>query len=100
MKFFNKLSVLSLIVLMFSFMNVANAARCQHSQVSSCDHVNGLPYSDDEKAKICNGYFEATSSNDGHQCKWNNSFAFKTGTEVWSCIAIKDKCSIETASKK
>ncbi len=37
MKFFNKLSVISLIVLMFSFMNIAQAATCSGYAVSSCD---------------------------------------------------------------
>ena len=99
MKFVNKLSVISLIVLMFSFMNVVNAANlCKHSQTRSCDDVNKLPYSNDEKAKWCNGYFEASSETNAHQCEWaevpaplsNNKFV------RWSCIANKEKCTATT----
>jgi hypothetical protein len=38
MKFVNKLGVISLIVLMFSFMNIANALeQCHGKQVNSCN---------------------------------------------------------------
>ena len=56
MKFVNKLSVIGLIVLMFSFMNVANAAKNDPPYCNgggrSCDDINKTNQTDDKKAFI------------------------------------------------
>ena len=79
MQFVNKLSVISLIVLMFSFMNVANAA-------PSCP---GQPPS---PSSVCNTYTSTSycyanftkdknSSTGYSQCKWVNSKCYSGGTQ-------------------
>ena len=66
MKFFNKLSVISLIVLMFSFMNIANAApACQAPIVSAC--------SDIKDPTQCASSSMVFADGSGFKCKWNGS---------------------------
>ena len=62
MKFFNKLSVISLMVLMFSFMNVANALpTCVGDGTNSCSA---------QKSKdLCESHHYVDSSR-YTQCKW------------------------------
>ena len=64
MKFFNKLSVISLMVLMFSFMNVANAApACKGTKVTSCSNIK-------DQSQCANNYL-LNNDGSGKQCKWN-----------------------------
>jgi len=72
MKFVNKLTVLSLIVLMFSFMNVANAKNicAGNRSVKSCEEVNKMNFTDDEKARYCNNTYPESSTRTTNQCKW------------------------------
>lgn len=76
MKFINKLSVLSLIVLMFSFMNVANAAdACQAPKVSACSNI--------KEASQCSSSSMVYADGSGFKCKWSGSFctnSVKCGT--------------------
>ena len=73
MKFVNKLSVISLIVLMFSFMNVATAANCSGTAVSSCSKIT-------DQAS-CSSYFLKTTDFTGTQCKWNGSYCSNSGAQ-------------------
>ena len=109
MKFVNKLSVISLVVLMFSFMNVAQAAKndppyCNGNERSSCDDINKTNKTNDEKASMCNNtYTSVTTSERATQCKWgkmllppsqnNNKF----GT-VWSCQGGGGACRVSDDS--
>jgi hypothetical protein len=110
MKFVNKLSVLSLVVLMFSFMNVATAAKndppyCNGIERSSCDDINKTNKTDDEKAFMCNNtYTSVTTSERATQCKWgkilvpprpNQDNNFKT---VWSCQGGGGACRVSDDS--
>jgi len=66
MKFVSKLSVISLLVLMFSFMNIANAANdgdCMGTTVDTCDQA--------KKPGACQGSFRP--GNPGIQCVWDSS---------------------------
>ena len=66
MKFFNKLSVISLMVLMFSFMNVANATQpqdCRGNVVSFCNAS--------KTASDCENTFRPTAPT--KQCAWDYS---------------------------
>ena len=113
MKFVNKLSVLSLVVLMFSFMNVANAdgigggtdnreaPRCKGSYRSSCAdaYAGGT---DAQKADYCNNtYTSLASGGKATQCSWSKTLLpprpnqdnnFKT---KWSCQGGGGSCSTE-----
>ena len=95
MKFFNKLSVIGLVVLMFSFMNVANADYCIGAQSRSCADNNTVKATDDEKARICNNSWVGRSESHGNQCKWTGGFVYspkKKETEFkWSCIENDDR---------
>ena len=77
MKFVNKLSVISLIVLMFSFMNVANAAAaCQAPTVSACSSI--------KEASQCSSSSMVYADGSGFKCKWSGSFctnSSKCGTQ-------------------
>jgi len=73
MKFVNKLSVISLIVLMFSFMNIAQAA-CVGNSVSYCD------VSKNESA--CNNTWRKEGTQ--LQCKWDGKICRANGA---SCSA-------------
>jgi hypothetical protein len=96
MKFVNKLSALSLVVLMFSFMNVANAdatppSNCVGRQVDSCDQINTLNISDDKKAKACNNSYQnvtATGQATPTQCKWT-ALQINRGVR-YSCLPVTD----------
>ena len=98
MKFVNKVSVLSLVVLMFSFMNVANAMNvCAGNQVkTSCKEINKLKVTDDEKAIECNQAYEASSSNSATQCRWTekleNFSGGKPNTKM-TCNASGSTCT-------
>ena len=76
MKFFNKLSVISLIVLMFSFMNVANAANaapvCQGTSVSACSKIK-------DQSQCANNYV-TYSDGSGTQCKWG-TYCYNGGVD-------------------
>ena len=73
MKFVSKLSVISLIVLMFSFMNVANAA-CQGNGVTYCNASN--------TQSTCENTFRQTSPQ--IRCAWDGSTCRANGA---SCYA-------------
>ena len=96
MKFFNKLSVLSLIVLMFSFMNVANADDCNGLQAKSCEDFNKGVVTDDEKARQCNNSWVPSSESHGNQCKWTEELVYSPKTKEnefkWTCKANGKKC--------
>jgi hypothetical protein len=63
MKFVNKLSVISLVVLMFSFMNVAQAAdACQGTSVSACSKIK-------DQSQCANNYV-ANKDGSGKKCIW------------------------------
>ena len=72
MKFVNKLSVLSLVVLMFSFMNVAQAAdaaprpACKGTRVAACNEIKGKSQCESSN------HFEVYNAN-GRQCAWYKS---------------------------
>ena len=80
MKFVNKVSVLSLVVLMFSFMNVANAAvdapKCQGTSVSACSTIK-------DQSQCANNYIK---NQDGSrtQCKWG-TYCFNGGATCGQC---------------
>lgn len=105
MKFFNKLSVIGLVVLMFSFMNVAHAKTYPQCKGSGriCDDINKTNLPDDKKAIACNNSYEGlsdvTSERYGNstQCKWteNTAVNIKKGfTKSWSCKASGGTCNI------
>ena len=97
MKFVNKLSVLSLIVLMFSFMNVANAVICDdHSrnrEVNQCEDNDKGDDTNDNKARVCNSSFEVDGSGDqagkGQKCKWTKSKG------AWTCKDTGGGCKVK-----
>jgi len=64
MKFVNKLSVISLIVLMFSFMNVASAAdACTRAAVNACSQI--------KDQSTCANYYMKTRDGGGYNCIWD-----------------------------
>jgi len=111
MKFVNKLSVIGLIVLMFSFMNVANAdgigggtdnreaPPCKGRYLGSCAYSGGG--SDAQKADNCNNtYTSLASGGKATQCKWGETLSplpNKDGTFniKWSCQGGGGSCSTE-----
>jgi len=105
MKFVNKLTVLSLIVLMFSFMNVANAAGIDNKQVPACKgrYLGSCAYSgggsDAQKADNCNNtYTSLASGGKATQCKWGETLSplpNKDGSFniKWSCQGGGGSCS-------
>ena len=84
MQFVNKLSVLSLVVLMFSFMNVSQAAKndppyCNGGE-HSCDDINKTNQTDDKKAFMCNNSYQSvTTSERATQCKWTKGIHIRNG---------------------
>lgn len=115
MKFVNKLSVIGLVFLMFSFMNVANAdgigggidnreaPPCKGNYRSSCGNVDSYTgWSDAQKADACNNtYTSLASEGKATQCSWskvllpprpNQDNSFKT---KWSCSGGGGSCSTE-----
>jgi hypothetical protein len=64
MKFVNKLSVIGLIVLMFSFMNVAQAAACKGTKVTGCSQIK-------DQSQCANNYV-ANGNGGGTQCIWGD----------------------------
>ena len=97
MKFVNKLSVLSLIVLMFSFMNVANSGpmcddKSRHLVADQCEDVDKGHQDNDTKARICNASFEIDGSGDqagkGQKCKWTKSKG------AWTCKDTGGGCHV------
>jgi len=96
MKFVNKLSVISLIVLMFSFMNVAAAADyCgdthRHFEVDQCEDTDKTTLTDDNKANLCNSSFERDTSGKGQKCKWTKSKG------AWTCKDTGGGCTITSS---
>jgi hypothetical protein len=112
MKFVSKLSVLSFVVLIFSFMNVAQAKNknpppyCEGS-ARLCDDINKTNQTDDKKAFICNRTYQGVHSN-GHatQCRWTVKWpGLKQGggvkvdkdgkvKEVWICNGTGGPCRV------
>jgi hypothetical protein len=96
MKFFNKLSVISLIVLMFSFMNAASADYCgdydRYREVDQCEDNDKGNQTNDTKAAFCNRSFERDGSGDqagkGQKCKWTKSKG------AWTCKDTGGGCGI------
>jgi len=92
MKFVSKLSVVSLLVLMFSFMNVASADYCddqrRYREQNQCEDVDKIQVTDDEKALICNGSYERDTSGKGQKCKWTKSKG------AWTCKDTGGGCHI------
>ena len=81
MKFVNKLSVLSLIVLMFSFMNVAVAAgNCPNvTPVSACNVYR-------TQTTCLENYTRDRNSSTGYSsCKWVSSKCYSGGTACNQC---------------
>ena len=76
MKFVNKLSVISLMVLMFSFMNVANAdvdaPQCQGTSVSACSKI--------KDPSQCANNFIKNKDGSHTQCKWGTYCSNGGGT--------------------
>ena len=97
MKFVNKLSVIGLVVLMFSFMNVANANNsCAGRPVASCDE-NVIPgRSADENARACNNSYVKGSSKTTNQCRWTEIPVFNPNNPKqlfkWTCNNSGSKC--------
>ena len=73
MKFVNKLSVISVIVLMFSLLNIANAASCSGTGVTGC--------SKNTDQASCTSSFLKTSDFTGTQCTWNGSSCSNSGAQ-------------------
>jgi len=100
MKFVNKLSVISLIVLMFSFMNIASADYCDDSrrarEVNQCEDNDLGHETDDKKAAFCNSSFERDTTGDqagkGQKCKWTKSKG------AWTCKDTGGGCHIYGSS--
>jgi hypothetical protein len=66
MKFVNKLSVISLIVLMFSFMNIATAApACKGTSVNPCSKI--------KVQSQCANYYSPHGDGTGTQCIWDGN---------------------------
>ena len=81
MKFVNKLSVISLLVLMFSFMNIAQAANpCIGTAVNACSKIT-------DQSKCANSYL-TNNDGSGTQCTWGN-YCYKSGA---ACVS---KCPKE-----
>ena len=103
MKFVNKLSVISLIVLMFSFMNVAGAVSatgasgdmngdgnnnsssglptCPDYKETSCDRFNHMnKITDEKKVSMCNSSYIRKGAQSAVTCKWTGNLE-----------AVKDK---------
>ena len=71
MNFVNKLSVISLLVLMFSFMNVATAytaVECTGTVVTACSNIT-------DQSKCASSY-SARTDGTGNQCKWNTASSY------------------------
>ena len=76
MKFVNKLSVIGLVVLMFSFMNVANAAdaapppviaaACKGTRVAACNEIK-------DKSQCADSNYFQVYGGQGRQCAWSKS---------------------------
>jgi hypothetical protein len=112
MKFVNKLSVLSLVVLMFSFMNVSQAAKndppyCNGGE-RSCDDINKTNQTDDKKAFMCNNSYQSvTTSERATQCKWTKELELKIHNHnnstakaeaVWRCNDSGGPCRVSDDS--
>jgi hypothetical protein len=97
MKFVSKLSVISLIVLMFSFMNVANADYCddthRYREVNQCEDNDKANMTDDNKANLCNSSFERDESGKGQKCKWTKSKG------AWTCKDTGGGCYIAPSAR-
>ncbi|WP_422679682.1 hypothetical protein [Candidatus Methylopumilus universalis] len=73
MKFVNKLSVIGLFVLIFSFTNVAQAApACQGTKVTACSKVK-------DQSQCANNYL-ANSDGSGTYCKWD-TYCYNGGAD-------------------
>ena len=105
MKFVNKLSVLSLVVLMFSFMNVAQAAGVKgcpkNDALNDCSLINNIKGDDNKKAWECNNSFMRYTDGKFQACKWtqvllpprpnqDNNFQTK-----WTCNDSGGQCNYE-----
>jgi len=90
MKFVSKLSVISLIVLMFSFINVANAAidcpgNGTRNESSVCNTYKS------ESLCLQNFTKDKNARLTGHsQCKWVNSKCYSGGTECYYTAPDED----------
>ena len=95
MKFVNKLSVISLIVLMFSFMNVANADSCPAANPSSVCNTNKTQHN------CLNNFTSDKNSSTGYsQCKWVNSKCYSGGTQCNYIPPDDDDDTLPFDSKK
>ena len=96
MKFVNKLTVLSLIVLMFSFMSVANADDCPPANPSSVCNTNKTQHN------CLNNFTSDKNSSTGYsQCKWVNSKCYSGGNACYFCdYTREDDCLMSFNSKK
>ena len=86
MKFVNKLSVISLIVLMFSFMNIAsafNSGDCTGDAVSTC--------AESKTQSACGGTFRPASPT--KYCVWDSSTSIcrATGSSCYGPVCSYDK---------
>ena len=79
MKFVNKLSVISLLVLMFSFMNIAQAANaCTGTAVNACSKIT-------DQSKCANSYL-TNNDGSGTQCTWGN-YCYNGGAACGTAIS-------------
>jgi hypothetical protein len=72
MKFVNKLSVISLIVLMFSFINIGHAGECVPNKVDSC--------ASSKTQALCEQTYRWT---DQKLCKWDGSTCRANGANCY-----------------
>jgi len=77
----------------FDLVIADEAHRCA-GKVSSCDSINNLKQTDDQKADICNSSYQSTTS-DGRatQCKWGQHISVLKHTLTWTCNDGGGSCS-------
>jgi len=95
MNFVNKLSVVSLLVLMFSFINISQAAECSGTAVSYCNQSTTQSacektYRSSSPKKLC-AWSSSTCSASGASCgcSKNSDCTYSYGT----CDTSTGKCS-------
>jgi hypothetical protein len=108
MKFVNKLSVIGLIVLMFSFMNVAQAAGVKgcpkNDALNDCSLINKVKGDDNKKAWECNNSFMRYTDGKFQACKWTKVLVVKIHNHdnstaeaeaEWTCNDSGGQCNYE-----
>ena len=91
MKFVNKLSVISLLVLMFSFANFAHArTECQGSNVSFCNQATTQAAC--ESTYRGTPTFSSAQVNQTVQCKWTSNVCSGQGVSFCNASTTKAAC--------